>query len=866
MKKKLFMLGLVFFFFFSMGIWGNWLREELISSEAPTSVTTSSNQCAIAVDTFGNLHVVWRDDRNSGGTSYEVYYRKYSTSPVSSWGFENRLTFEVQTGVDDKGFPILETYNKGVPGIVADATGNLYVSYENITASTPCVLRWDAAAGAWGAETGLGSGGLTDVNPALAVDSGNNIHAVWRELIDGNPQVRYSRFTPASGWSSPEQLTTQRSQKESPMIAVDSSDNLHVVFADSRDSVVGTHYEIYYKKKPAAGRWSADTRLTFAVDSDSKAPHLTCAPGGSLHLAWADNRDGNFEIYYRCFDTAAAAWSPEERLTAEDSSSLDPHLTVDSSNQVHLVWHDDRDSHRFSLYYKKKTAAWGDDLRLARSGQQGSLAADAANNLHLVYTTFLERIGTPDVYYLKFDPLINANPPPKEVVLVLDTSGSMARDESGMLPARPEDARLFRAGQALSSFLDCYSLRNESKVYFGLVTFPHASRICPSAQNVIPGAGFLPQLNDAARLNAIDHVIPGLTAGGRTPMVEGLTLASSLLTPGGGTPQMLLLVSDGFHNCPSRDFPADFTSGFSAPIYTVGVGSAGEADLDKLDEIAGATGGEFRDATMASPLDMVSWMKTIIQSVLDLETECDPAGVISAGQDITHPVWITDRDSEISFNLSWRQANPGSIEFVLHTPAGRTIRSRDSGRIPGVTHISRPTYQVFFLGEKFLKTIRRAGRWTIELQGKNTGGNHPEPYQYGVMMDSSLKLLVEFNRRQYRVGQPVVIQAAVCDGQVRLPADLRLNIRSSGQGPAMLSQNAVKLQDNGAQGDLKAGDGIYTYVFTGSTAGGVYTFDLVAKGKTASGQVFRRERMLQRNVLSNIKKMGPIHPFLKERP
>jgi hypothetical protein len=133
-------------------------------------------------------------------------------------------------------------------------------------------------------------------------------------------------------------------------------------------------------------------------------------------------------------------------------------------------------------------------------------------------------------------------------------------------------------------------------------------------------------------------------------------------------------------------------------------------------------------------------------------------------------------------------------------------------------------------------------------------------------MRSSLKLLVEFNRRQYRVGQPVVIQAAVCDGQVRLPADLRLNIRSSGLGPAMLTQNAVKLKDNGAQGDLKAGDGIYTYVFTGTAAGGVYTFDLVAKGKTASGQVFRRERILQRNVLSNIKKMGPIHPVLNERP
>jgi len=866
-KRLIFLLG-VFFFSFSQVILGNWVAQERLSFDLWTSMTTSSNPCAIAADASGNRHVVWRDDRNRRGTSYEIYYKKYS--PTSGWGLETRLTFEVLTGIDGQGNPILQAHNKNNPGIVADAEGNLFVSYENVTASSPCVLRWDAATRLWGAETVLGSGGLADINPVLAVDSDNNVHAVWRALVDGHPQVFYGRYTGAAGWGTPEQLTTEASQKKTPLIAVDAADNLQVVFTDSRDSGVGIHDEIYYKKKPAGGRWSGDTRLSVAVDSDSQAPHLACAPDGNLHLAWEDDRDGNFEIYYRCFAAATGAWGPEERLTTEGSPSLDPHLAVDSSNQVHLVWHDGRylgggSLSRLSLFYKKKTAAWGDDLRLARQGVQGSLVADAATNLHLVYTAPLETVGNPDIYYLKFDPFITDSPPPNEVVLVLDTSGSMAWDDEGAVPARPEDSRLFRAGQALSSFLDRYNLRNESKAYFGLVTFPHASHACPSAQDVIPGTGPLPQLNDVTRLDAINHVIPGLTARGRTPMVEGLTLASSLLTPD-RAPQMMLLVSDGFHNCPSRDFPADFLAGLTVPIYTVGIGRAVEVDLPKLDEIAAATGGEFRDATAASSLDLVSWMKTIIQSVLGLEAECDPAGVISSGQKITHPVWITDRDSDISFDISWHLANPDSIEFVLRTPAGRFIRAKDSGRVPGITHISRPTYQVFYLEEKFLKTMRRAGKWTIELLGRNTGQNLPETYQYGVTMRSPLKLLVEFNRRQYRVGQPVVIQASVCDGKRRLPADLRLSIRSSAQGPTMPSQEPIRLGDSGRQGDLKAGDGIYTFVFTGTATDGTYTFDLTAKGKTSSGQVFRRERILQRYVLSNIKKKEPVYLNLKELP
>lgn len=873
----------------------DWLPEERLSRNFNISSTTSSNQCSVAVEDSGNIHVVWLDDRNNPGLSSEIYYKKYT--PSSGWGLETRLTFEVMTM--EEGKPLLISHNKAACGIVADSSGNLYVSYENTITLSACAMRYDAILG-WGPTTILGEGGVSNLNPVLAVDSSDNVHAVWRGNAAGHSQIFYRKYTESSGWESSEQLTSTDSDKETPAITVDSSGNVHVVWSDNIDDPLNS--EIYYMKKPSSGGWLPEERRSFDISSDSLKPHIEASHSDDLHLAWEDNRDGHYEIYYLSWSESSGSWSSEERLTNEPFDSRDPHLAVGHSGEVHLVWHD---SDHLGLYYRKKTALWSDSIRLTRKGRGASIVTDAGFNLHLVYTAVYEifdgdLVDNPEIYYLTYDPAVIGTPLPREMVLALDISESMSWTEDGSIPTFSSESRLYRAGQALSNFLDRFNLRNPAATHFGLVTFPHSSRICPSAETLTLGITPLVPLNTATRLNVITHIIPSLTADGMTPLIEGLDMTESLFSAGTHN-KLTLLVSDGYHNCPDRSFPDDYLDGFTDAenpiyIYTVGIGTAVEVDLPRLEEIAAATGGEFRDATVTSHLAMMGWFKTIIQDLLGLEAECDPSGGIGLNQKIKHQVLITDNDKNITFDLSWTTAEPECIDFILYTPEGEMITAENANSRAGITHISRDTYRLFYLKEEYLKNIKRAGKWTIELLGKRVGQGSIEDYQYSVLMNSSLRMTSEFNRRSYLTGEAIGLQVKVLEGRDRMPAHVRLDVYSPEQAVGnwlsknVVSKNALKkklltgsdpvsiplvkarvlagdlqkpfedkrtkysclLYDDGTHGDLTPGDGVYSFVFTNTKVPGTYIFDLVAEGKTTSGQKFRRQKIIQRNIKVNI--------------
>jgi len=871
-----------------------WIPEVRLTNNIWTSTTSSSNQRAMVKDASGNIHVVWLDNRDHSGSISEVYYKKYSAG--TGWGLDTRLTFEVMIGVDNENNPIIESQDKATPGIVMDSGGNLVVYYENITTQKAEVLTYTATTSSWDSiPTMLGDGGVSEINPVLAVDSSDNIHAVWKSLITGNLQIFYRKYIPLTGWGISQQLTTVLSEKKTPNIIVDSSDTLQVAWADSRDTTGPTYFEIYYKKKPAAGSWTADTRLSFALSSDSLNPYLCSDSSGNLHLVWEDDRDGNFEIYYLKWSASSSSWGSEGRLTSEVSPSNNPRVAVDSSGQLHVIWQDGRylggaGWNQFALYYKKKTAFWGDDVRISRKGCRGSIIAGTTSLLHVVYMAQFEAVMNPEIYYLKFDPTVTTSPSPKEIVLVLDVSGSMSWQDDGMPSVVPGDSRLYKAGQAISNFLDRFNLRNPSDVYFGLVTFPNSNIPCPSAANIIPGTGTLWSLNDSNRLNAINTIIPGLVAGGGTPMVEGLTLARGLLSSTTAT-KMLLLTSDGYHNCPSLNFPSGFLSSFTDPVYTVGIGTAVQVDLSRLANIATTTGGEFRDATTSTHLNLMSWFKTIIQSLLGLEAECDPSGQIKKDQKIRHEIWITDHDRDITFDLSWSTPNEKCIAFLLHTPDGNIIDPANAITLSGVSHISRPTYQIYYIEEEFLKTMNRAGQWTIELIGREIESDLGETYFYGVLMDSKLKLIPEFSRVSYYAGRNIGLQVVVLNGKKRLPANIKVMVqrpRQSGsnwmamhrirpnqlgnipesknndslsniQRKALLLQEKFQksfspdpektvfiFYDDGTNGDLKANDRIYTSIVSSTRIPGTYIFDIIAEGITASGQKFRREKVIQK--------------------
>ena len=83
-----------------------------------------------------------------------------------------------------------------------------------------------------------------------------------------------------------------------------------------------------------------------------------------VHVIWYDDRDGNFEIYYKRSTNGGVSWGTDTRLTNNSGNSIAPSLAV-SGSVLHIVWYDDRDGNN-EIYYKRSTddgITWGTDTR-----------------------------------------------------------------------------------------------------------------------------------------------------------------------------------------------------------------------------------------------------------------------------------------------------------------------------------------------------------------------------------------------------------------------------------------------------------------------------------------------------------------------
>jgi len=192
------------------------------------------------------------------------------------------------------------------------------------------------------------SASWTSENNAWCVAaSGNEVHVVWMDNRDGNAEIYYKRSTDGgTSWGADTRLTNNSAGSAYPSVTV-SGLVVNVVWEDNRDG----NDEIYYKRSTDGGTsWGADTRLT-NNSAASERPSVTVS-GSVVHVVWDDGRDGSHpEIYYKRSTDGGTSWGADFRLTNNPANSFSPFVSV-SGSVVHVVWRDERDGN-FEIYYKR---------------------------------------------------------------------------------------------------------------------------------------------------------------------------------------------------------------------------------------------------------------------------------------------------------------------------------------------------------------------------------------------------------------------------------------------------------------------------------------------------------------------------------
>ncbi len=300
-------------------------------SDTRLTNTNNSSSELVSVSVSGShVHIVWLDYRDGNA---EIYYKR-STDEGSTWEADLRLT----NNTFDSQSPSLSVSGQFLHTVWYDnRDGNYEIYYKRST---------DGGV-SWGTDTRLTNNTGQSWYPSVSV-SGSGVHVVWYDGRDGNDEIYYKRSTDGGvSWGADTRLTNNTSLSQRPSVAAAGTD-VHVIWTDFRD---GSDAEIYFKRSTDSGaNWETDTRLTNSI-GNSYYPSVTVS-GSALHLVWSDNRDGNQEIYYKRSTNRGSIWGADTRLTINiPGISFLPSVAV-SGPAVHVVWSDDRNSN-FEIYYKR---------------------------------------------------------------------------------------------------------------------------------------------------------------------------------------------------------------------------------------------------------------------------------------------------------------------------------------------------------------------------------------------------------------------------------------------------------------------------------------------------------------------------------
>ncbi len=277
-----------------------------------------------------------------------------------------------------------------------DRDGNQEIYYKR---STDGGISWGADV----ADTRLTNNSAPSSFPSVSV-SGSVVHVVWMDDRDGgNPEIYYKRSTDGGeSWEADTRLTNDPAVSEFPSVSV-SGQVVHVVWDDNRDG----NFEIYYKRSTDGGvSWSEDTRLT-NYSAHSYSPSVSVS-GLAVHVVWYDFRDGNFEIYYKRSTDGGVSWSEDTRLTNYSFTSASPSVSV-SGQVVHVVWQDGRDDN-WEIYYKRSDdggVSWGiADTRLTNNSAESQLPSVAVSG-SIVHVVWMDKRDDDWEIYYKRDPTGN---------------------------------------------------------------------------------------------------------------------------------------------------------------------------------------------------------------------------------------------------------------------------------------------------------------------------------------------------------------------------------------------------------------------------------------------------------------------------
>lgn len=207
-----------------------------------------------------------------------------------------------------------------------------------------------------------------------------------------------------SGWSSAYYISHPLlSQPVEPRIAVSGS-VVHVIWEDLRLVAQGLAPEVFYRRSTDSGAsWSEERVLSDYASTISYLPQVA-AEGDYVIVLWNDGRGASYsEIYYTFSEDNGETWSDNMLLTPNDGFPSEGVRVLVKDGKVHVLWADERFG-QYEVYYKNSTdggLTWSNERRMtfwsAGTDWPGAIDTDG-DYVHVLLTRY---VGNSEAFYMK---------------------------------------------------------------------------------------------------------------------------------------------------------------------------------------------------------------------------------------------------------------------------------------------------------------------------------------------------------------------------------------------------------------------------------------------------------------------------------
>ncbi|MHA1556452.1 MAG: hypothetical protein ACTSPM_05885 [Candidatus Heimdallarchaeota archaeon] len=295
----------------------------------------------MAIDSKGNIHVVWKDELyNYGEIFYRIFYpTNNSFSIIQMISNENSYysSYAPKIAVDS---------SDTVHFIWSDSYGNsslIYRSFDGAVFSEPIIIAENASCN----------------DQYLAVNDQNDVFICWEQPNNDSRLNIFIRIYSSAQqtWSPIRQITNTSYYSSATDVAADKNNIFHLVWGES--SAILETREIHYTYFEGEDFIQGNISVISPIDGlTSTTPKITVDSTNKIHFIWFDFEE--FDIYYRNFELDN--WS-EVKLISGQGVSSNSAIFADSFNTIHITWRESR-----IIYYKQRTntSQWSNTIQISK--------------------------------------------------------------------------------------------------------------------------------------------------------------------------------------------------------------------------------------------------------------------------------------------------------------------------------------------------------------------------------------------------------------------------------------------------------------------------------------------------------------------